>query len=187
MTVEKSDPMRKLVAYELVSLDGGAEDPDAFITEFDEVMQDNLARVIASQDAVLLGRRTYEEWAAFWPGSGIQPFSDFINAARKYVTTSHPLTPAWNNAVAIEGALSPFIRQLKKQEGGDIGVHGSLELLGSLLRDDLVDEFRMVVAPAFHQEGRRLLECAPSGRLHLTRSVTSPAGYLLLDYSRDSA
>jgi hypothetical protein len=57
--------MRKVVAYELLSLDGVAEDPDAFVTEWDEVMGENLGRVIATQDAVLLGRRTYDEWAGF--------------------------------------------------------------------------------------------------------------------------
>ena len=63
--------VRKLVAYELLSLDGVAEQPDDFITDFDEVMHDNLDRVIATQDTVLLGRRTYDEWAAYWPPSEV--------------------------------------------------------------------------------------------------------------------
>jgi hypothetical protein len=66
-TQTEEDAMRKVVAYELLSLDGVAEHPDEFVTEFDEVMRDNLGRVIATQDAVLLGRRTYDDWAEFWP------------------------------------------------------------------------------------------------------------------------
>ena len=74
--------MRKVVAYELLSLDGVAEQPDEFVTEFDDVMRENLARVIAAQDTVLLGRRTYDDWAAFWPTSDIEPFASFINGVR---------------------------------------------------------------------------------------------------------
>ena len=59
--------MRKVVAYELLSLDGVAEQPDEFITEFDDAMRENLGRVIATQDSVILGRRTYDDWARFWP------------------------------------------------------------------------------------------------------------------------
>jgi len=67
--------MRKVVVYELLSLDGVAEQPDDFITDFDEMMRENLARVVTSQDAVLLGRRTYDDWAAFWPSSDREPFA----------------------------------------------------------------------------------------------------------------
>jgi dihydrofolate reductase len=72
--------VRKVVVYELLSLDGVAEQPNEFITDFDDVMRENLRRVIAEQDAVLLGRRTYDDWAAFWPSSEIEPFASFINA-----------------------------------------------------------------------------------------------------------
>ena len=86
--------MRKVIAYELLSLDGVAEDPDQFFTDFDDVMGENLERVIASQDAVLLGHRTYEEWAAFWPSSDIEPFASFINGVEKFVATTTPLEVA---------------------------------------------------------------------------------------------
>jgi hypothetical protein len=79
--------VRKVVAYELLSLDGVAEHPDEFITDFDDVMRENLDRVIATQDAVLLGRRTYDDWAEFWPTSDIEPFASFINAVEKFVVT----------------------------------------------------------------------------------------------------
>jgi dihydrofolate reductase len=80
--------VRKIVVYELLSLDGVAEDPDTFFTDWDEAMDANLAAVIATQDAVILGRRSYDEWARFWPSSQIQPFATFINGVTKYVATS---------------------------------------------------------------------------------------------------
>ena len=75
--------MRKIVVYELLSLDGVAEDPDNLFADWDDVMGANLAAVIATQDAVILGRRSYTEWAQFWPGSQIQPFATFINGVTK--------------------------------------------------------------------------------------------------------
>jgi dihydrofolate reductase len=75
--------MRKVVVYELLSLDGVAEQPDDFIRDFDHVMRENLGRVIATQDSVLLGRRTYDDWAAFWPTSPYEPFATFINSVEK--------------------------------------------------------------------------------------------------------
>ena len=87
--------MRKIVVYELLSLDGVAEDPDSFFAEWDDAMDANLAAVIATQDAVILGRRSYTEWAQFWPSSQIQPFATFINGVTKYVATSTPLDRDW--------------------------------------------------------------------------------------------
>jgi dihydrofolate reductase len=174
--------MRKLVAYELLSLDGVAESPDAFI-EWDETLDENLGRIIASQDAVLLGRRTYDEWAPFWPGSDIEPFSSFINAVQKFVVTSTPLATDWNNVTVLEGDdLVAAVQRIKEQPGGDIGVHGSIELSQVLLQADLIDELRLVVAPALQRSGRRYFETSRPARLELTRCVTSAAGYLLLDY-----
>jgi dihydrofolate reductase len=83
--------MRKVVAYELLSLDGVAEEPSQFIAEFDAVMRENLARVIASQDVVILGRRTYGEWAGYWLSSDNEPFASFITAWRS--TSSRRRTP----------------------------------------------------------------------------------------------
>src|SRR5689334_20551757 len=77
--------VRKIVAYQLLSLDGVAEAPDTFFTEWDDAMEVNLARVIATQDAVLLGRRSYGEWARYWPDSEIEPFASFINGVTKHV------------------------------------------------------------------------------------------------------
>jgi dihydrofolate reductase len=174
--------MRKVVAYELLSLDGVAEHPDEFVTDWDEAMQENLGRVIGSQDAVLLGRRTYDDWAGFWPGSAIEPFSGFINPVQKYVFTSTPLAGEWANATAVDGDPAEFVARLKEHGGGDIGVHGSISLTQALLEAGLIDELRLVVAPALQTHGRRLFAGAKPGRLVATRCVTSPTGYLLLDY-----
>lgn len=177
--------MRKLVAYELLSLDSVAEHPDEFITDFDDVMRENLRRVIATQDAVLLGRRTYDDWADFWPTSDIEPFASFINGVDKFVVTSTTLGETWANTTVIDGGLLELVTELKSRSGGDIGVHGSIALTQALLEGGLVDELRLVVAPALQMHGRKLFEKGLSRRLTLTRNVASPSGYLLLDFQVD--
>ena len=174
--------MRKVVLYELMSLDGVAEQPDEFITEWDEEMDANLGRVIAAQDTVLLGHRTSDDWADFWPTSDIEPFAGFINGVEKFVATSTPLEGKWANATAIDGDLGEFVSELKRRPGGDIGVHGSIALAQSLLEAGLVDELRLVIAPAVHGHGRKLFAEARPSRLTLTRHVASQAGYLLVDF-----
>ena len=174
--------VRKVVVYELVSLDGVAENPDQFITDWDDAMDANLAGVIAEQDAVLLGRHSYHEWAQFWPGSEIEPFATFINAVSKYVATSTPLDRAWANATVVDGGLVEFVRDLKDRPGGDIGVHASISVAQALLAAGVVDELRLVMAPRIVGRGRRLLDGLPSIRLELLRSVVSPTGHALVDY-----
>ncbi len=178
--------MRKVVAYELLSLDGVAEQPQEFVTDFDDVMRENLRRVIAAQDAVLLGRRTYDDWAGFWPASDIEPFSSFINGVEKFVITSTSPERDWAKTTVVEGGLTDFIADLKQQPGRDIGVHGSISVAQSLLEAGLVDELRLVIAPALHMHGRTLFERGSACRLSLTRSIASPSGYLLVDYQVDS-
>jgi dihydrofolate reductase len=174
--------MRKIVLYELLSLDGVAEDPDAFVTEWDAAMDANLADVIATQDAVLLGRRSYDEWARFWPTSAIEPFATFINAVDKHVASSTPLQPEWANASRIDEDPAVFARRLKASDGGDIGVHASISLARSLLTAGVVDEIRLVIAPRVAGTGRRLLDDLPPIRLEALRIEPTPSGYLLVDY-----
>jgi dihydrofolate reductase len=174
--------VRKLVAYELLSLDGVAEQPEEFVTEFDHVMRENLGRVIATQDTVLLGRRTYDDWAEFWPTSDIEPFASFINGVEKFVVTSTTPDETWANTQVVAGDLVEFVRKLRQQPGKDIGVHGSIALTQSLLEQGLVDELRLVIAPALQINGRKLFDQGLSTRLSLTRNITSPSGYLLLDF-----
>jgi dihydrofolate reductase len=174
--------VRKIVVYELLSLDGVAEAPDSFFADWDEVMDANLAAVIATQDAVILGRRSYAEWAQFWPDSKIQPFAAFINGVTKHVATSTPLDRDWANAKALDGGLVEFVRDLKQQPGGDVGVHASISVAQALLAADVVDELRLVIAPRIVGRGRRLLDGLPPIQLESVRSKMSPAGYLLVDY-----
>jgi dihydrofolate reductase len=174
--------VRKIVVYELLSLDGVAEDPDSFFASWDQAMDANLAAVIATQDAVILGRRSYTEWAQFWPSSQIQPFSAFINGVTKYVATSTPLDRDWANATVLDGGLVEFVRDLKQQRGGDVGVHASISVAQALLAADLVDKLRLVIAPRIAGRGRRLLDGVPPIKLETMRSMTSPTGHLLADY-----
>ena len=174
--------MRSVVLYELLSLDGVAENPDVFVTDWDGAMEANLAAVITTQDAVVLGHRSYDEWAKFWPSSQIEPFATFINGVRKYVATSTPLGREWANTTAIDGDLVEFLLDLKHQPGGDIGVHASISVARSLLAAGVIDELRLVIAPRIAGSGRRLLEGLPAARLESVRAVTSPSGYLLADY-----
>jgi dihydrofolate reductase len=174
--------MRKVVAYELLSLDGVAESPDLFITEWDEVMQENLNRVIASQDTVLLGHRMYDEWSEFWPKSDIEPFATFINGVEKFVATSTAAEPTWANDTLIDSDFPTFVTELKRRPGNDIGVHGSIELLQSLLEAGVVDELCLVIGPTVFGHGRKLFAKELANQLTLTRCFQSPAGYLLVDY-----
>jgi dihydrofolate reductase len=174
--------VRKIVVYELLSLDGVAERPDSFFDDWDDAMDANLAAVIGTQDAVILGRTSYAEWSQFWPNSQIQPFAAFINGVTKYVATSTPLDRDWANATVFDGGLVEFVRELKQQSGGDVGVHASISVAQTLLAADVVDELRLVIAPRIVGRGRRLLDGLPSIRLESIRSETSPTGYLLVDY-----
>jgi dihydrofolate reductase len=174
--------MRKVVLYELLSLDGVAEAPETFFSDWDDTMEANLAAVIATQDAVILGRRSHDEWADFWPTSEIEPFATFINSVAKHVATSSPLERQWDNATAIEGGLVEFVQSLKTSSGGDIGVHASISVAQSLLAAGAIDEVRLVIAPVIVGDGRRLLDGLPQIRLEALESATSPSGYLLVDY-----
>lgn len=173
--------MRKVVVYELLSLDGVAEAPETFFG-WDDALDARLAASIAAQDAVILGRRSYNEWADYWPTSDVEPFAAFINAVTKYVATSTPLDREWPNASAIDGDLVQFVSRLKEQGGGDIGVHASISVAQALIAAGGVDEISLAVAPAIAGGGRRLLDGLPLTRLELIRSETSPDGYLMLDY-----
>jgi dihydrofolate reductase len=173
--------VRKIVVFELLSLDGVAEAPETFF-EWDDAVDAKLAAVIQAQDAVILGRRSYTEWARFWPNSQIEPFATFINGVTKYVSTSTPLDQDWANTTVIDGGLVEFVRDLKQQPGGDVGVHASISVAQALLAADVVDELKLVIAPTIAGRGRRLLDGMPPIRLESMQSETSSTGYLIVDY-----
>ncbi len=179
--------MRPVVLYTLLSLDGVAESPDDFIDDWDDRLDANLAEVIADQDAVLLGRAMYEEWAAYWPTSDIEPFATFINGVQKYLVGSREVDADWGPRTAVPGEMEAFVADLKRSEGGAIGVHGSITLAQSLLRSDLVDELRLVIAPTTSGSGRRLFGPSDLRRWRLVTSEPSPSGALILHYRRRAA
>jgi dihydrofolate reductase len=170
-----------VVVSEFLSLDGVAEDPGTFSTTWDDDELDAAgAAAIATQDAVVLGRRTYDEWAPFWPTSTIEPFASFVNAVPKHVATSTPLATGWAGASVIDGGLVDFVRDLKRRPGGDIGVHGSITVARTLLAAGLVDELRLAVAQTVAGVGRRLFDGSPKTSLTPISSTVSATGFLLL-------
>jgi dihydrofolate reductase len=175
--------VRSVVLYELLSLDGVAEEPGDWLFDVDEEIFTNLGQVIERQDAVLLGRGTYDYWVDYWPTSAVEPFASFINATMKYVFTSSPLSRPWANSVAVDRSIHEYVTDLKHQPGGDIGVHGSIRLAQSLLSSGLVDELRLVVAPTLAGRGRRLfVDGGDLRRLHLLETSRTNAGNLLATY-----
>lgn len=175
--------MRQVVLYQLLSLDGVAEEPGDWMFDGDQAIFDNLGRVIAGQDTILLGRRTYEYWVDFWPHDGPEPFHSFVNNTPKHVFTSGALDREWSNTVVVGRRAVDHVRELKQQPGGDIGIHGSIDLARSLLRAGLVDELRLVVAATLAGRGQRLFDGAEDlRRLTLVDVASTPAGTLLLGY-----
>jgi dihydrofolate reductase len=176
--------VRKLVLYSLLSLDGVAEHPDRYVLEFDDVMRAHLGEVIGTQDAVLLGRRTYDDWAPYWPTGTEQPFADFINGVRKYVVTSTEPAVSWTGTTVVADDAATFVRKLKEQPGGDIGLHGSIGLAHSLLAADLVDELRLVITAAVAGTGRKLFTDDDKLRKLTLRQIEgTPSGALLAHYA----
>lgn len=177
--------MRKVVLYELLSLDGVAEEPGDWMRDSDQPIFDNLARIIEGQDDVLLGRGTYDYWAGYWPTSDVEPFASFINGTPKHVFTSHELTQEWANTIVVDRPADEYVAELKQADGGDIGIHGSISLAQSLLAAGLVDELRLVVAAAIAGGGHRLFDAVDQHhRLELAEADYTPKGTLLLTYNR---
>jgi dihydrofolate reductase len=185
--------MRKVVAFTLMSIDGAVDDPKLYFPPsdnpdepfvFDDESDAFETAATGTQDAVLLGRNMWEEWRQFWPNvSG--PFAEFINGVKKYVVTSRPLDGEWAGSVAVGGPLDSVLGELKREDGGDVGVHGSIQLLQSLLEADLVDELRIIAAPVVGTPGRRLFENLSTPKRYCLRSADSTStGNLLLTYGR---
>ena len=178
--------MRKVVAVELVSVDGVMGSPEewAFSYSNDEMEEANAAGMAAS-DAMLLGRVTYEGLAAFWPNQpGGTPMVDYINSVPKHVvsrTLEEPL--GWNNSTLLEGDVAEGVAELKQEPGKDITIIGSGALVRSLLREGLLDELRLMVHPIVLGGGKRLFEDGGDRKaLELVDSQTFGTGVLYLTY-----
>jgi dihydrofolate reductase len=185
-------PVPDIVVYTLVSLDGATEDPHRYFPEtgdkhgapvFDEELARLEGEMLARQGAVLLGRRTYDEWSRYWPTSHEQPFADFINAAPKYVVTSTPLSGEWANSQPVSGALADVVADVKARADADIGVHASITLAKSLLAAGLVDELCLAVGRVLDPVGPRLFTGLPARReLELVEAAPTSSGSLWLRY-----
>jgi dihydrofolate reductase len=178
--------MRRVGAWELVSLDGVMERPEEWAFSYsDDEMREASASGMAASDALLLGRVTYEHLAAYWPNQpGGEPMVDYINSVPKYVvsgTLEEPL--AWNNSTIISGNVAEEIARLKRQPGKDITMLGSGTLVRSLLRDGLLDELTLMVHPVVLGSGKRLFEDRSDARaLMLASSRTFSTGVVSLAY-----
>ena len=179
--------MRKVTAGLFVSLDGVTESPEKWqLPYFDDEMGEAVGAAMAASDAMLLGRATYQEFASYWPGvsSEEQPFAGYMNDTAKYVvstTLEEPL--GWNNSVLIGGDVAEEVGKLKRQPGKNIGITGSVTLVQSLLREDLIDELGLMVHPVVVGGGKRLFgEGAGPKGLELLDSKTFGTGVVYLTY-----
>lgn len=179
--------MREVVAGLFISLDGVVEAPDQW--QFDLVDEDMLAALeaeIAQDDAVLMGRVTYEAWAAFWPTSDVEPYASFINKVPKYVVSRTLEAAPWGEGQAVtilRGDLAPNIARLKAEPGRRIAVSGSPTLVRSLLAEGLLDSLTLMIHPVVVGRGRRLFEEGdPLQRLRLLESTTTRSGVLIATY-----
>jgi dihydrofolate reductase len=176
--------MRKVVLYHLMSLDGIAHEDGDWLADDGSQLIPYLGRVIESQDDVLLGRGTYDYWAGYWPKSDFEPFASFINNTRKHVVTSTALTQEWANSTPVTTTANDYVTALKQRPGRDIGLHGSITLARALLQARLVDELRLVVAPAVVGHGSRVFEGDTLQQWKLDDLERGKNGTLFLNYSR---
>jgi len=181
---------RSIVANLLVTLDGVARfDPavqKAIMDLGDEQVEGYFSQKIAEEDAMLLGRKTYEEWLNFWPTSDVEPFASHINNVPKYVVSRTLKSVAWptaGKAHLLAGELRESVLGLKNQPGKNIGVHGSPSLVGSLIQAHLLDSLRLAVFPVIAGSGARLFgEGFTPERMQLVDSLVGKNGVLVLTY-----
>jgi dihydrofolate reductase len=182
-------PMRKVIASEIVSLDGVMESPEQWhFPYFNDEMEEAIGKAMAASDAMLLGRVTYEGFAAFWPAQegsdDDQEITAYMNNTPKFVvsrTLEEPLE--WNNSTLIKEDVAEEIAKLKQQPGKDISITGSGTLVRSLLQDDLLDELKLMVHPIVVGSGKRLFEEGGAQKaLKLVDSKTFSTGVLYLTY-----
>jgi dihydrofolate reductase len=179
--------MRKVVSGLFISLDGVTESPDKWqFDHFDDDMMAAMNAHIAGEDAIFLGRVTYQDWAPYWPTSTDEPYASHINNIPKYVvsTTLEKVEWGnWNNPTLIKGNLAEAITRLKQQAGKNIGIAGSPTLVRSLLQTDLLDELTLMIHPVVVGNGNRLFkDGGVLKRLKLVDSKTTRTGVLIATY-----
>ncbi|MGH3487675.1 MAG: dihydrofolate reductase family protein [Actinopolymorphaceae bacterium] len=177
--------MRKVYAGLFSSIDGVVEAPDQWQSTFDEEMGAALSRMLDGQDAVLLGRVTFAEWAEYWPTSTDEPFASFINNTPKYVASSTlDSVHEWSNSTLIKGSLADFLAELRQQDGGTIGVAGSIGLVRSLIEQGLLDELTLMISPVVAGGGLRRLfaDDAALTKFDLIEAQPTSSGALIATY-----
>jgi dihydrofolate reductase len=188
--------MARVIVTEFVSLDGVMEDPGGaedfkyggWTFEIDRGEGDKFKLDETMEtDALLLGRKTYEGFAAAWP-SREGEFADKFNTMPKYVVSSTLENPDWTNTTVLKGDPVEAVRKLKEEQDGTIVVHGSRQLAQALLEDDLVDQLNLMVFPVVLGSGQRLFgETSDKKRLQLKESRTVGDGVVILIYEASSS
>jgi dihydrofolate reductase len=192
--------MRKLVAITFVTVDGvmqapGGSDEDReggfahggwVVPHFDEQGGAHMVALIQRAGALLLGRKTYDIFAASWPyAPDIDPIAAVYNRIPKYVASRSPRTLEWANSHLLGEDIAGEVAKLKEQDGGEIQVPGSSELMQTLMKNDLVDEFHLIVFPVIAGSGKRLFRDGAIPRaLSLTSIETTAKGVVIQSYER---
>ena len=191
--------MRNLAVLTFLTLDGvmqapgqPEEDPSGgfihggwSVDYWGEVMAQVMEEAMAAPYDLLLGRKTYESFAAYWPHVDNDPHADKLNNATKYVATSTLSKLEWKNSIRITGDIPAEVSRLKHQDGPLLQVHGSWQLIQTLLSHDLVDEFRLWIFPVVVGRGKRLFgqDTVPTG-LTLVKTKTTSNGVMMGIYRR---
>ena len=190
--------MRKLIVSTFLTLDGVMQAPGGpeedpvggfphggwSVNYWDDAMGQAMGEAMSRPFDLLLGRKTYEIFAAHWPHSD-EPGADVLNSARKYVASRTLDSVEWQNSLLLEGDAAEAVARLKGEDGPEIQVHGSGNLIQTLLERDLVDEFRLMTYPLVLGTGKRLFGdgAIPRG-LRLLDCKTSTTGVLIASYER---
>jgi dihydrofolate reductase len=174
--------MRRVVSGLFISLDGVVESPDQWQFDFDDEMGAEVMSQLEAQDAILMGRVTYEEWAGYWPTSTDEPFASFFNDTPKHVASTTLDKVEWANSTLVRD-VAEQVAALKQQPGKAIGVAGSPSLVRWLLQNDLLDELRLLVHPVVVGSGKRLFgEGDNLKRLELVEAKRTSSGSVILVY-----
>jgi len=149
----------------------------------DEVMAQRMGRSMAQGGALLLGRRTYEDFYRVWPGRTDNPYTEVLNNTRKYVASTTLAEPLpWQNSTLLPGDAVPAVAELRQRPGQDLVILGSGALIHSLLPHGLIDEFVLQIHPLVLGSGLRLFPDGAAVALRLTDSVTTTTGVVIATY-----
>lgn len=173
--------MRNLVVTEFLSLDGVMENPAWTFRYWNDEIANFKAEETSASEPMLLGRVTYQGFAAAWPESRDEG-APYFNSTRKYVVSTTLDKVEWNNSVLIKDNIVEEITRLRQQDGSDLVVHGSGTLVQTLMRHDLVDRFRLLVYPVVLGKGRRLFQEGTTATLTLVETRSFSSGVTALIY-----